>query len=62
MGEKDKEKIINEVQSPPKAIVPIPPIPFTQKLKKNRLGKEFEKFIKMFRQLHINIPFADATV
>ncbi|XP_071926187.1 uncharacterized protein [Coffea arabica] len=35
-------------------------IPFPHRLKKDRQDREFEKFFKMFKQLHINIPFIDA--
>ncbi|XP_038973879.1 uncharacterized protein LOC120105457 [Phoenix dactylifera] len=38
----------------------VPPIPFPQRLKQNKIDQQFEKFLKVFRQLHINIPFADA--
>ncbi|XP_071928181.1 uncharacterized protein [Coffea arabica] len=35
-------------------------IPFPHRLKKDGQDREFEKFFKMFKQLHINIPFIDA--
>lgn len=34
--------------------------PYPQRLKQEKLNKEFAKFFKQFNQLHINIPFADA--
>ena len=37
-----------------------PPIPYPQRLKKNKLDKQFTKFMEVFKKLHINIPFADA--
>ncbi|XP_027181977.1 uncharacterized protein LOC113780369 [Coffea eugenioides] len=37
-----------------------PPVPFPQRLKPSRNDKEFEKFVNIFKQLHINIPFVDA--
>ncbi|XP_017981014.1 PREDICTED: uncharacterized protein LOC108663036 [Theobroma cacao] len=37
-----------------------PPPPFPQRLKKQRLDKQFEKFLNVFKKLHINIPFAEA--
>ncbi|XP_027158369.1 uncharacterized protein LOC113759989 [Coffea eugenioides] len=37
-----------------------PPVPFPQRLKPSRNDKEFEKFVNIFKQLHINIPFIDA--
>ena len=36
------------------------PIPYPQRLKKNKLDKQFTKFMDVFKKLHINIPFADA--
>ncbi|XP_027166366.1 uncharacterized protein LOC113766367 [Coffea eugenioides] len=39
---------------------PIPPLSFPQRLKPSRNDKEFEKFVNIFKQLHINIPFVDA--
>ncbi|XP_027109088.1 uncharacterized protein [Coffea arabica] len=36
-----------------------PPVPFPQRLKPSRNDKEFEKFVNIFKQLHINIPFVD---
>ena len=36
------------------------PIPYPQRLKKNKLDKQFTSFMEVFKKLHINIPFADA--
>ena len=41
-------------------IEPIAPILYSQRLKKNKLDKQFTKFMEVFNKLHINIPFADA--
>ena len=42
-------------------IIPIPPpVPFSHRLKPLRVDKEFEKFINIFKQLHIHILFVDA--
>ena len=38
---------------------PTAPIPYPQHLKKNKLDKQFTKFMEVFKKLHINIPFAD---
>ncbi|XP_074327014.1 uncharacterized protein LOC141664955 [Apium graveolens] len=38
----------------------VPPIPFPQRLHNRQLEKQYEKFLQIFRQLHINIHFADA--
>ena len=36
------------------------PIPYPQRLKNNKLDKQFTKFMEVFKKQHINIPFADA--
>ncbi|XP_063949969.1 uncharacterized protein LOC135152794 [Daucus carota subsp. sativus] len=58
------EKIEDELkdETPPKANVKqyVPPIPFPQRLTNRKLEKQYEKFLKMFREIHISIPFADA--
>ncbi|XP_052204069.1 uncharacterized protein LOC127809347 [Diospyros lotus] len=46
------------VSSPIKPYVPL--IPFPQRLRKYKLDKQFEKFLEVFKKLHINIPFAEA--
>ena len=53
MGEETEEKD-HQV-----TIEPIAPIPYPQCLKKNKLDKQFTKFMKVFKKLHINIPFSD---
>ncbi|XP_063941512.1 uncharacterized protein LOC135149663 [Daucus carota subsp. sativus] len=58
------EKIVDEPKddTAPKANVKqyVPPIPFPQRLTNRKLEKQYEKFLKMFREIHISIPFADA--
>ena len=49
-----------EAKDRPATIEPTAPIPYPQRLKKNKLDKQFTKFMKVFKKLHINIPFADA--
>ncbi|PIN18012.1 hypothetical protein CDL12_09323 [Handroanthus impetiginosus] len=34
--------------------------PFPQRLQKQKLKKQFQKFLEVFKKLHINIPFAEA--
>ena len=36
-----------------------PPLPFPQRQQKSRLDKQFEKFMKSFQQLKLNIPLLD---
>ena len=35
---------------------PVEQISYPQSLKKNKLDKQFTKFIEVFKKLHINIP------
>ena len=60
MGKNSREKqSVDQLSST--TTIPIPStVPFPQRFKANKLDKEFEKFVKIFKQLHINIPFADA--
>ncbi|XP_027165399.1 uncharacterized protein LOC113765424 [Coffea eugenioides] len=59
--EEDSREKPREDQPSSSTTIPIPPaVPFPQRLKPNKIDKEFEKFVKIFKQLHINIPFADA--
>ena len=49
-----------EAKDRPNTIEPTAQIPYPQRLKKNKLDKQFIKFMEVFKKLHINIPFADA--
>ena len=49
-----------EAKDHPVTIKPIAPIPYPQRLKKNKLDKQFTKFMEVFKKLHINILFSDA--
>ena len=37
-----------------------PPIPFPQRLQKEKMEEQFSKFLNMFKKRKINIPFAEA--
>ncbi|KAA3456838.1 Transposon Ty3-I Gag-Pol polyprotein [Gossypium australe] len=37
-----------------------PPIPYPTKLKKERLDAQYGKFLELFKQIHINLPFVEA--
>lgn len=55
----DIEEVEESIKTPP--VKPyVPPIPFPQRLKQTKLDKQFEKFLAAFKQLSVNIPFADA--
>ena len=49
-----------EAKDQPATTEPTTPIPYPQCLRKNKLDKQFTKFMEVFKKLHINIPFADA--
>ena len=49
-----------EAKDQPATTEPTAPILYPQLLKKNKLDKQFAKFMKVFKKLHINIPFANA--
>ncbi|XP_009616880.1 uncharacterized protein [Nicotiana tomentosiformis] len=56
--QKGKEKHIleNEVVTNPHFV----PLPFPQKMKREKLDKQFSKFLVILKQLYINIPFTYA--
>ncbi|XP_021979601.1 uncharacterized protein LOC110875704 [Helianthus annuus] len=37
-----------------------PPVPYPGRLKKQKSEEQYGKFLEMFKQLHINIPFVEA--
>lgn len=37
-----------------------PPIPHPQRFQKKKVDEQFTKFLKIFKRIHINIPFEDA--
>ena len=41
-------------------VEPYAPVPYPQRLRKNKLDKQFTKFMEVFKKLHINILFVDA--
>ncbi|KAL5540340.1 hypothetical protein UlMin_042902 [Ulmus minor] len=58
--EKSKEKpsTSKDIQPSPSAKYE-PPIPYPQRLNKKKLDNQFDKFLEIFKKLHINIPFAE---
>ncbi|XP_022851237.1 uncharacterized protein LOC111373015 [Olea europaea var. sylvestris] len=52
------EEIFDNQPIPPQDLAP--KVLFPQRLKKNKLDKQFSKFLDVFKKLHINIPFAEA--
>ena len=49
-----------EAKDRPTTTEPNVPIPYPQRPRKNKLDKQFTKFMEVFKKLHINIPFVDA--
>ena len=37
-----------------------PPVPFPQRLQKTKLEEQFSKFLNMFKNIKINVPFSEA--
>ncbi|XP_075481081.1 uncharacterized protein LOC142521777 [Primulina tabacum] len=56
-GETEGSKAEVEVEQPP---VFKPTLPYPQRFKKKNLDNQFAKLLEIFKQIHINIPFADA--
>ena len=66
-GEQPQEekpaKRSNERKETEKQVVTAEPfalVPYPQHLRKNKLDKQFTKFMEVFKKLHSNIPFTDA--
>ena len=57
--EKKSAEEKTEAKNRPTTTEPNVPILYPQRLKKNKLDKQFTKFMDVFKKLHINIPFAD---
>ncbi|XP_076928730.1 uncharacterized protein LOC143592785 [Bidens hawaiensis] len=60
--EEVQERLVPASTAQPKELVRtyIPPIPYPARLKKERLEAQYGKFLELFKQLHINIPFVEA--
>ena len=58
--EKSKEKPSTSQDVQPTPNVKYKPyIPYPQRLNKKKLDNQFDKFLDIFKKLHINIPFAE---
>ena len=57
--EKKSTEEKTEAKDRPTTTEPNVPIPYPQRFKKNKLDKQFTKFMDVFKKFHINIPFAD---
>ena len=57
---KEDEVIPGRISFPDNPSPYVPPVPYPQRLAKAKLDKQFGKFLEVFKNLHINIPFIDA--
>ena len=57
LRETDKPPSISFPDNPP---ILSTPLPYPQHFQKQKLDKQFSKFLDIFKKIHINIPFADA--
>ena len=56
-----QEDLTSNVVQPKEPVQPyVPPIPYPGRLKQERLEAQYGKFLELFKQLHINIPFVEA--
>ncbi|XP_062089606.1 uncharacterized protein LOC133796140 [Humulus lupulus] len=58
--EKVIEDLSKEEEVPPVSVEHHVRIPYPQRLRKHNLDKQFAKFLEVFKNLHINIPFVEA--
>ncbi|KAI3780136.1 hypothetical protein L2E82_10074 [Cichorium intybus] len=55
------EEATEDKRSPPSPIKSYkPPVPYPQRLKKEKQEEEYKKFLEHIKSLHINIPFVEA--
>ena len=57
---------LREIDKPPSILFPenppilSTPLPYPQRFQKQKLDKQFSKFLDILKKIHINVPFADA--
>ena len=56
----ESSKSVPKVKVAPEVKAYKPKVHFPTRLVQHNLDKQFSKFFKVFKKLHINIPFADA--
>ena len=54
----ERSRLTAQVQEPVKDYTP--PVPYPGRLKKQKNEEQYGKFLELFKQLHINIPFVEA--
>lgn len=61
--EQPQEKVLEKVLEQTNTQVSgqkLPPMPFPQRLAKNKIDDQYKKFMDMLRQVQLNIPLIDA--
>ena len=60
IDESESSKEAQKVKRAPMVSAYKPKVPFLARLEQQQLDQQFSKFLKVFKKLHINIPFIDA--
>ncbi|XP_070049726.1 uncharacterized protein [Nicotiana tomentosiformis] len=55
----EKKKEENSRREEPEASKHMPTLPFPQKLSREKLDKQFERFLDVLKQVHVNLPFTE---
>ncbi|XP_070050770.1 uncharacterized protein [Nicotiana tomentosiformis] len=58
-AEKKKKKEENSIREDPEESEHMPVLPFPQKLCREKLDKQFGRFMDVLKQVHVNIPFTE---
>ena len=55
-----REAVPPSISFPDNPLILPTPLPYPQCFQKQKLDKQFSKFLDIFKKIHINIPFVDA--
>ncbi|XP_070048973.1 uncharacterized protein [Nicotiana tomentosiformis] len=55
----EKKKEGKSRREEPEASKHMPALPFSQKLSRKKPGKQFERFLDVLKQVHVNLPFTE---
>jgi len=59
MKSENKNKGESSRREEPEASKHMPALPFPQKLSREKLDKQFERFLDVLKQVHVNLPFTE---
>ena len=59
-NQEKEEMVTGKLNSPNKPSIYTPPLPFPQRVRKNKLDAQISKFLDIFKKLEVNIPFSNA--